>query len=584
MGIIWMVLLFDLMKVLEAIHCDKIFNYHENYGYGFDITCEGLTNKNKGMLMDISVSNEIILTINNSNLTEVTPNLFQNVSKIKFLILKNSLFTFNPNEYIFADLLNLEHLTIENMVFNNLYVLQDLVDLKELSFVNTSLKVLKKGTFRNSQKVESLTLTKNHFENMSDIPFCELVQLKYLHLDQNNIRKIEGNFTPCFRKENSSMKINGLRYVMDYENVNRKISEVNLLVLNVSSNEISFIDNFEWALSLKHVDLSYNKLHNISKNVFSVLKDLERLNLDNNFITSIDPQAFGGLSNLKIINLQKNLLSSVTLKNLTNLIEVNLASNNLKSQSLTNFGNLPRLQILLLQNNLITNLPPNCFDTFPLLKVLDLSSNKLILENNLFKKLSYLKQLNLRNNSLQNIPVGLFKGLANLEILDISINNLEKFESFYIFTDLDSLQILNMSHNLLQYLHYDLVKPLHNLQVLDISGNKLQNFQISLISLLPSLQIINLKSNLLSCGVLAKIIVFLKSKNIDYTINEEFEYDRQNIEGIYCKEMTEKIRFSSIVGIIFLVVASSIGLSCIFYRCMLYTKRRRYIMDEIELL
>ncbi|KYB28705.1 Leucine-rich repeat-containing G-protein coupled receptor 6-like Protein [Tribolium castaneum] len=264
MGIISTVLLFGLVKSLEAIHCDKIFNYHENYGYGFDITCEGLSNKNKEMLMDISVSNEIVLTINNSVLTEVAPNLFQNVSKIRFLIIKNSLFVFNPSEYIFANLLALEHLIIENTVFggHNLYVLQDLSELKELRLVNTSLEIINNGTFRNLKKIETLTLTNNRFKNMLAIPFCELPALKYLHLDSNNIKQISGNFISCFRKEQTNLKLNGMRYTIQYENAHHKKSDSNLVHLNVSNNQIGFIDNFEWALNLRHIDLSNNRLVN----------------------------------------------------------------------------------------------------------------------------------------------------------------------------------------------------------------------------------------------------------------------------------------------------------------------------------
>ncbi|XP_044270563.1 leucine-rich repeat-containing protein 15-like [Tribolium madens] len=584
MGIISVVLLFGFIKSLEAIHCDKIFNYHENYGYGFDIICEGLSNRNKEMLVDISVSNEIVLTINNSNLSEVTPNLFQNVSKIRFLIIKNSLFVFNPNEYIFANLLSLEHLIFENTVFSshNLYVLQDLDKLRELSFVNTNLEIINNGTFRNLQKIETLTLTNNRFENMSEIPFCELPALKYLHLDRNKVKQVSGNFTSCFRKKETNLKLNGMRYTILSENVHQSKSETSLLDLNVSNNQIEFIDNFDWALRLRHIDLSNNRLENVSKKIFSILGDLEKLNLENNFIRIIDSEAFSGLKNLKVINLKRNLLNEVVFKNLPNLEEINLGNNNLKPDSLTTFNNLPKLQSLILHNNFIKKMPPNNFTS---LEVLDLSSNSVILQNSVFKNLGSLKHLNLKNNSLENIPVEAFLGLVNLEILDISVNKVEIFENPHVFVDLYNLKILNMSDNNIQHLNYDLVKPLRNLQVLDISGNKLQSFQINVISLLPSLQIINIRSNLLSCSVLSKIIVFLKNKHIDYTINEEFEYDKQNIGGIYCKEMSSSVRgLSSPIAIIFLVVAISVFISFTFYRCLLFSKRRRYFMDEMELI
>ncbi|KAJ3629232.1 hypothetical protein MTP99_013637 [Tenebrio molitor] len=597
MEIIPVMLVFGLLRSFEATHCDKELNYHTDYAYGFDITCEGLSDATQDMLKQISVDQEVVLRINNSNLTKVTSDLFSEVEQIRYLSITNSTFLLKPNEKPFTNLANLEHLTVENTRFNDLdsRVLNGLDDLKELNLVNISLRVVKNDTFRSLKELEVLKLTNNQLDNMLGIPFCDLPVLKTLHLNGNRIVKIDKFI--CLEEENESgIILNGESIEISPGKNNffhRAKSNTNLVELNLSHNKIKTIGAFDWALDLKHLDLANNRLVSISDKVFSLLGHLQRLCLKNNLLEVVHPKAFARLRRLKFVDLANNSLTSVVLENLFNLEEIDLSRNKLNSSSLKNLVNLPNLRVLSLQDNQIQNLPLNIFQNFSSLEHLDLSNNNLVLTTNSFRGLSALKTLSIRNNSLEMIPKGAFNNLSSLEILDMSINKLTTLEGSRLFVNLQDLQTLNMSHNLLTNFSYDLIMLLYNLEVLDISGNRLQNFQFNLVSLLPSLRIINIKSNLLSCSVLSKIIVFFNSKNISFTINEEFDYDRRNIGGIYCEEVASKMMgmdgegsgmHLSVAGILFIIAVSAVVVAFALYRCMLYARRRRYMFDEIELL
>jgi Leucine-rich repeat (LRR) protein len=103
---------------------------------------------------------------------------------------------------------------------------------------------------------------------------------------------------------------------------------------------------------LKKLSLRNNKLHTITKDLFSELTSLLILDLGGNKITSIEPGAFNKLGLLESLDLSVNRLNTI--------------NNNL-------FIGLDLLQELILFNNWINFIPTGTFTRFKALTYLDLT-------------------------------------------------------------------------------------------------------------------------------------------------------------------------------------------------------------------
>uniref|UniRef100_A0A3Q1F298 LRRCT domain-containing protein n=1 Tax=Acanthochromis polyacanthus TaxID=80966 RepID=A0A3Q1F298_9TELE len=121
-------------------------------------------------------------------------------------------------------------------------------------------------------------------------------------------------------------------------------------------------------------------------------------------------------------------------------------------------ASLPNLKEIGLYGNKITELPPNLFPHKDKL-------NKLLLDNNL------LTDLKLKNNQLTSLPPVLFGEMPKLTELSLQQNNLSSLPTG-IFSPLKKwLSTLKLAHNNLQTLPGDVFEPLTKLKKLDLSNN-----------------------------------------------------------------------------------------------------------------
>lgn len=204
-------------------------------------------------------------------------------------------------------------------------------------------------------------------------------------------------------------------------------------------NQITGIQDgvFDNATSLAWVVLFQNQLNSdkIGKNVFSKLKNLDKLYLDHNDLTRMPPNlpksitelrighnkiskihssAFEGMTNLTNLHLQANVLEEVgsAFKGLKSLTMLDMRKNKLRKIPDT----LPEmLQQLYLEFNNIESVPVGFLTTYPKLQFVRLSHNKLTdkgLPSNVFN-ISTLVELDLSHNKLEKIPI-VSRNLQNL--------------------------------------------------------------------------------------------------------------------------------------------------------------------------
>ncbi|KAJ8982863.1 hypothetical protein NQ317_006413 [Molorchus minor] len=399
----------------------------------------------------------------------------------------------------------------------------------------------------------SLQMTNNKLTSLNTIPLCELKNLRELNLSNNSIYSLKNAQFYCRELSNNvGLNLNNENLVLgldskEYFSISDKTFK--LEKLDLSYNNIS---ELSYALAdlqnLKMLNLEGNKLESILNKHLSSVKSLETVNLKNNLLENIDERIFSNQTDLLYLDLSYNRITNFSINNAPLLEYISLGHNMLNTFSLTYLNDLNKLKTLMLHNNKIQDVYPSTFQGLIALEELDLSNNKIKLQNDSFTNLYKLEQLSLSNNSISVLPLYVFRNLTNLKTLDLSKNMLRTLSTNVTFRNLVNLEILNISYNRLEELNFATIDPLNNLNVLDIAGNRLHYIQYDvIISRLPLLSVLNLKANLLSCELLYKIITFLKHRNMSYTISEEFDYTKENVAGIYC-DSEKKIVSESLIN------------------------------------
>ncbi|TNM86937.1 hypothetical protein fugu_007167 [Takifugu bimaculatus] len=233
-------------------------------------------------------------------------------------------------------------------------------------------------------------------------------------------------------------------------------------------NQISSIQDgvFDNATNLVWVVLFNNQLESdkIGKNLFSKLRNLERLLLEHNQLTRVPPNlpqsirdlrlahnriskipsgSFEGMTNLTSLQLQANVLEDVrgAFKGLKSLTVLDMRKNKLKKIP----NSLPEgLQQLYLEFNEIESLPARFLTVLPKLQFVRLAHNKLSdrgLPADVFNT-STLVELDLSFNKLDKIPFV----HRNLENLYLQANRIKEFSlsSFCSTVDMTNFSKMRM--------------------------------------------------------------------------------------------------------------------------------------------
>lgn len=322
--------------------------------------------------------------------------------------------------------------------------------------------------------------------------FLEIkVDLSNQSLEKIDLNEFKGQYVMSL-----NMSFNKLKYIEEEMKIAKFFRK--LQVLDLSHNQIEYLNIIKLPESLKILNLSSNRLKDLKAILLAFPENLIELNLENNFfeVFNLDfgrsHTRYKGLKNLTILNLSNNklkLLNGSGMNLLNSLKYLYLKNNQIKYIEKNLF---PKTLIEIdLSNNKIDKMV-DVHDLFSL-KLLDLNSNKLdTLCNSCLPK--SLVKLYLNNNMLKSIP----NELHDLEELHVSNNSIEKLpdKAFY---GLDSLFYLDLSHNKISEMNSFNFIEINNLKHLNLENNRIKSIQklFNYYNFAPKLKTLNLKSNLL---------------------------------------------------------------------------------------
>ncbi|KAF5285549.1 hypothetical protein FQA39_LY16614 [Lamprigera yunnana] len=415
--------LFAVAYIVQSVFSASCYHnmvYEKPQGYIYTIVCKNLNQSTNNELKNISTRVKVKLTINQSQLRNLTRHTFKSIPNIKELIIKNSLMC-NTNGFPER--------------------------LESLSLANNSLSDLQKNIFENLKQLRALNLSHNNFNNFLcanvqelDLSYnkltkinvsCKVLQINRLYLSHNLLESIPHHFLPL------------------------------LSYLDLSFNKITHTNSFKYLPYLTKLYLNNNDIITID-GAFSNLDNLIELNLAGNNIVNIEPSHFSHIA-LKTLNLNNNCIHNVVLGQLS-IFELHLEHN-----CLINLSNFTAVKQIHLSHNSIN------LHTVSLLGQvthLYLKNCNIHTVNTELQPLKSLELLDLSHNQLKQLNEVMFDGLKQLSVLDLSYNDLSKLHENTL-KPLQSLQHLNLNYNSLLFIDYKNVRTyLKNIRVVYMQYNR----------------------------------------------------------------------------------------------------------------
>ena len=182
------------------------------------------------------------------------------------------------------------------------------------------------------------------------------------------------------------------------------------------------------------------------------------------------------------------LLVSGNLSDHDPLAVLDASSRKLESIDANVFQDLRYVNRIILNQNLLTRIPPRTFSWNELL-ILELADNKLTeLKADVFSSLIYLFILDLHGNYLTNLHPDLFKSQWLLRFMDLSKNNLTKLLP-ETFSSLQQMNTVILDQNKIASLQKDTFKEMKTLQWLFLNDNELTSIEPGTFNRLHRLQL-----------------------------------------------------------------------------------------------
>lgn len=309
------------------------------------------------------------VNLTNSGINVLHPDTFAENKKLRLLSLDSN------------DLSQMQ----QNIAPFNSYMLKA-PSVEELSLSRCNLKKLLPTAFNRLENIIFINLANNDLQSLPPNLFDKVSNIEELDLSSNKISTLPKNIF------NTSLAILNLKYNQIESKLDFATSEIQKL--DLSYNNITSIGNdmfnkltglttlilkgngikkihqtsFFPLKSLRHIDLSFNDLEQVSATLFLVNKELDVIRLNDNYrLKSLPLEGFAcesGKFNVYLFDLQNCDISELgddTFKNMPRMTTLNLAWNNIETLTADFFKSMTKLIELNLSNNVISDLGPLTF-------------------------------------------------------------------------------------------------------------------------------------------------------------------------------------------------------------------------------
>nr|POE80222.1 lrr receptor-like serine/threonine-protein kinase gso1 [Quercus suber] len=443
--------------------------------------------------------------------------LFLPFEELQYLDLSDNIIPgWVPNEGFerFSALSKFEVLHLEYIGFNDsiLSSLSGIASLKELYLgfnnLNGSIRIQGFERFSLLSKLEVLHLDYNNFNHSILQSLSGIASLKELDLSNNNLNgsihikefKAFSNLEELYLSQNN---------IHDFVTTKDSNILTKLQFLDLSGNDFNaqVLESLTAFPSLKTLDLSNNNLEgSFTTKGWCELKKLQEIYLSSNNFEGRLPSCMANLTSLRVLDLSNNHfngnIAQTPLSSLTSLEYLSFSDNNFSIPSTFSFlFNLSNLKILL-SDNIILALEPDCLTWIPTfqLKVFSLSNCSSNIHNRTLPRILHyqydLRDIVLSHNKLVGqFPNWLLENNTRLEIF--IINNNSFMGPFMVPYDIHpNMLSIDISDN---YLHgpiptnLGLIFP--NLESLKMSRNEFEGNIPSSFGNLVFLQSLDLSEN-----------------------------------------------------------------------------------------
>lgn len=321
---------------------------------------------------------------------------------------------------------------------------------------------------------------------------CNMEELTpFVDCSSVNLTQIEWNQIPILEQKTVDIDFENNQFTQI-----RKVPKLPIERLSFKHNKITYIEDgsFENLVYLSFLDLSYNELSDLSREVFKGPERIGQgtpspilyLDLSFNKIETLPRTAFEYLFHLEEINLSGNPLKIVSdqatitaVGSLTKLLYLNLSETGIDTLPSHFLKGLIKIKSIDLSRNNLDFVPKEIhYGGGASLEELILDSNPIkFIKTHAFNQMEKLKKLSIcKMPELTEIHESAFSGLRNLSVLHLDENPNLSFidpDAFVEFQDPFVLEELTLTHNFLRYLPNTLFPAdFSSLKIFKINGNQ----------------------------------------------------------------------------------------------------------------